>query len=242
MRAKIFFITLAVDDLDRSVGFYRDGLGWPTEGIVGREFHDEITGADGTIAIFTRRRPADHAVRTHQPGQGRESAGRAAQLDRVQPGYPRPVADGGRQAARPGRSRWRHADSTRAYAPVWRLLRVLHRSRWSSLRNRLELQRVGLVGGSFVHASAARLHGLARPVRVRHGGPSPDGQDGRGFDVPAEDCSGWISHPPDDRQRRRGCATWGGGTGVAAGQHHQPVTMYSANSRLPTAAVMWWRV
>jgi hypothetical protein len=48
-------------------------------------------------------------------------------------------------------------------------------------------------------ASAARLHGLARPVRVRHGGPSPDGQDGRGFDVPAEDCSGWISHPPDDR-------------------------------------------
>lgn len=53
MRAKIFFITLAVDDLDRSVGFYRDGLGWPTEGIVGQEFHDEVTGADGTIAIFT---------------------------------------------------------------------------------------------------------------------------------------------------------------------------------------------
>jgi catechol 2,3-dioxygenase-like lactoylglutathione lyase family enzyme len=36
MRAKIFFITLAVDDLDRSVGFYRDGLGWQTEGIVGQ--------------------------------------------------------------------------------------------------------------------------------------------------------------------------------------------------------------
>ena len=53
MHAKIFFITLAVDDLDRSLAFYRDGLGWPTEGIVGREFHDEITGADGTIAIFT---------------------------------------------------------------------------------------------------------------------------------------------------------------------------------------------
>jgi uncharacterized protein len=53
MRAKIFFITLAVDDLDRSVTFYRDGLGWQTEGIVGREFHDEVTGADGTIAFFT---------------------------------------------------------------------------------------------------------------------------------------------------------------------------------------------
>ena len=53
MRAKIFFITLAVDDLARSVAFYRDGLGWPTKGIVGQEFHDEATGADGTIAFFT---------------------------------------------------------------------------------------------------------------------------------------------------------------------------------------------
>jgi uncharacterized protein len=52
MQAKIFFITLAVDDLDRSVAFYRDGLGWPTDGIVGQEFHDEVTGADGTIAFF----------------------------------------------------------------------------------------------------------------------------------------------------------------------------------------------
>ena len=52
LRAKIFFITLAVGDLDRSVAFYRDGLGWPTDGIVGREFHDEVTGADGTIAFF----------------------------------------------------------------------------------------------------------------------------------------------------------------------------------------------
>ncbi len=52
MKAKIFFITLAVDDLGRTVAFYRDGLGWPTEGIVGREFHDDVTGADGTIAFF----------------------------------------------------------------------------------------------------------------------------------------------------------------------------------------------
>lgn len=52
MRAKISFITLAVDDLDRSIAFYRDGLGWQTQGIVGQEFHDELTGADGTIAFF----------------------------------------------------------------------------------------------------------------------------------------------------------------------------------------------
>ena len=53
MRAKIFFVTLAVGDLQRSVAFYRDGLGWPTEGIGGQQFHDEVTGADGTIAFFT---------------------------------------------------------------------------------------------------------------------------------------------------------------------------------------------
>ena len=39
MRAKIFFITLAVDDLARSVSFYRDGLGWPTDGVVGQKDH-----------------------------------------------------------------------------------------------------------------------------------------------------------------------------------------------------------
>jgi uncharacterized protein len=43
----------AVDDPDRSVALCRDDLGWPTGGIVGQEFHDEVTGADGTIAIFT---------------------------------------------------------------------------------------------------------------------------------------------------------------------------------------------
>jgi uncharacterized protein len=52
MRARISFITLAVADLNRSVAFFRDGLGWPTEGIIGQEFHDEVTGADGTIAFF----------------------------------------------------------------------------------------------------------------------------------------------------------------------------------------------
>jgi catechol 2,3-dioxygenase-like lactoylglutathione lyase family enzyme len=53
VHAKVFFITLAVDDLNRAVAFDRDGLGWPTEGIAGQEFHDPVIGADGTIAIFT---------------------------------------------------------------------------------------------------------------------------------------------------------------------------------------------
>ena len=40
MQPRITLITLAVADLEKSVAFYRDGLGWPTEGIVGREFEN----------------------------------------------------------------------------------------------------------------------------------------------------------------------------------------------------------
>lgn len=38
MQPAITVITLGVRDLDRALAFYRDGLGWPTEGIVGTEF------------------------------------------------------------------------------------------------------------------------------------------------------------------------------------------------------------
>lgn len=42
----ISVITLGVSDLERAVRFYRDGLGLPTEGIVGREFEH------GAVAFF----------------------------------------------------------------------------------------------------------------------------------------------------------------------------------------------
>jgi catechol 2,3-dioxygenase-like lactoylglutathione lyase family enzyme len=42
----ISLITLAVDDLDRAIRFYRDGLGLATPGIVGQEF------ALGSVAFF----------------------------------------------------------------------------------------------------------------------------------------------------------------------------------------------
>jgi uncharacterized protein len=38
MEPRITLITLGVDDLERSLAFYRDGLGFPTKGIVGEEF------------------------------------------------------------------------------------------------------------------------------------------------------------------------------------------------------------
>ncbi|MDP1657211.1 MAG: VOC family protein [Hylemonella sp.] len=38
MQPRITVITLGVDDLARALCFYRDGLGLPTEGIIGSEF------------------------------------------------------------------------------------------------------------------------------------------------------------------------------------------------------------
>jgi len=49
---RLNFINLAVDSLDRSLIFYRDGLGLQTQGIVGSEYYDEQTGAVGTIVFF----------------------------------------------------------------------------------------------------------------------------------------------------------------------------------------------
>ncbi|MGQ0670844.1 MAG: VOC family protein [Actinomycetota bacterium] len=46
MKPRITILTIGVDDLEASVGFYRDGLGLPTEGIVGTEFEH------GTVAFF----------------------------------------------------------------------------------------------------------------------------------------------------------------------------------------------
>ena len=38
MKPRITVVTLGVDDLEASLRFYRDGLGFPTEGIIGKEF------------------------------------------------------------------------------------------------------------------------------------------------------------------------------------------------------------
>lgn len=46
MKPKITVITLGVDDLERSLKFYRDGLGLPTNGIIGKEFEF------GSVAFF----------------------------------------------------------------------------------------------------------------------------------------------------------------------------------------------
>jgi catechol 2,3-dioxygenase-like lactoylglutathione lyase family enzyme len=46
MKPRITLLTLGVDDLEKSVTFYRDGLGFETPGIVGKEFEF------GAVAFF----------------------------------------------------------------------------------------------------------------------------------------------------------------------------------------------
>jgi catechol 2,3-dioxygenase-like lactoylglutathione lyase family enzyme len=49
---RIHVITLAVADLDRALAFYRDGLGFQTEGLIGTEFKGDETTPGGTVANF----------------------------------------------------------------------------------------------------------------------------------------------------------------------------------------------
>lgn len=46
MKPRVTLITLGVDNLERSLRFYRDGLGLPTEGIIGTQFEH------GAVAFF----------------------------------------------------------------------------------------------------------------------------------------------------------------------------------------------
>jgi uncharacterized protein len=66
MRPRISIITLGVDDLERALTFYRDGLGLPTRGIVGTEypygavvFFDLANGQK--LAVWSRKDMAHEA-------------------------------------------------------------------------------------------------------------------------------------------------------------------------------------
>lgn len=74
MKPRITLITLGVDDLERALVFYRDGLGLETEGIVGRQHEHGATAffdLDGglKLGIFPRKSLAtDAGLPVHPPG------------------------------------------------------------------------------------------------------------------------------------------------------------------------------
>jgi hypothetical protein len=52
MTPRLNVLTLAVGDLERSLAFYRDGLGFPTKGIVATQFEGTATEPAGAVAFF----------------------------------------------------------------------------------------------------------------------------------------------------------------------------------------------
>jgi len=61
MKPRITLVTLGVDDLEKAAAFYRDGLGWKSDGIVGKEFeHGAVAffelGAHLRLALWPRDR------------------------------------------------------------------------------------------------------------------------------------------------------------------------------------------
>ena len=61
MKPRVTLITLGVDDLERALRFYRDGLGFTTDGIVGREFEH------GAVAFFDLQSGLKLAIWPRQP-------------------------------------------------------------------------------------------------------------------------------------------------------------------------------
>jgi uncharacterized protein len=52
VQPRIHVLTLAVDDLDRAVAFYRDGLGLETPSVVGTKFTGDDATPAGAVAMF----------------------------------------------------------------------------------------------------------------------------------------------------------------------------------------------
>jgi catechol 2,3-dioxygenase-like lactoylglutathione lyase family enzyme len=52
MQPRVDVLTLAVADLERALGFYRDGLGLKSPGVVGTEFSGDSTTPAGAVAMF----------------------------------------------------------------------------------------------------------------------------------------------------------------------------------------------
>jgi catechol 2,3-dioxygenase-like lactoylglutathione lyase family enzyme len=53
LRPRIHAITLAVENLERALTFYRDGLGLPSKGITGTQFAGDEKNPAGAVAMFT---------------------------------------------------------------------------------------------------------------------------------------------------------------------------------------------
>ncbi|HUF21630.1 MAG TPA: VOC family protein [Burkholderiales bacterium] len=77
MKPRIKLITLGVSDLERALAFYRDGMGLPTEGIIGTEFEDGAVvffhlNDDLVLALYPREALAKDAKVAPDPPSATE--------------------------------------------------------------------------------------------------------------------------------------------------------------------------
>lgn len=77
MKPRLTVLTLAVDDLDRALRFYRDGLGFATPGVIGTEFeHGAVAFIDLQpglkLALWPRRSLAHDTGLPLQPPSATE--------------------------------------------------------------------------------------------------------------------------------------------------------------------------
>ena len=75
MKARITVLTIGVDDLERALAFYRDGLGFATEGIVGTEFErGAVVFIDLEGGLKLALWPRDHIAHDATVPRGASSA------------------------------------------------------------------------------------------------------------------------------------------------------------------------
>ena len=72
MNPRVKVITLGVEDLERLLKFYRDGLGLPTKGVIGTEFEDGAVvffnmNTDLILALYPKKSLAKDARITEAP-------------------------------------------------------------------------------------------------------------------------------------------------------------------------------
>ena len=83
MTPRISVITLGVNDLEQALVFYRDGLGWPTDGIIATEFKGDETQPAGATVLFNLQNGVMLALypRTELAKDAKEPVGEASSTE-----------------------------------------------------------------------------------------------------------------------------------------------------------------
>lgn len=139
MKPRIKVITLGVNDLNKALVFYRDGLGLPTQGIIGTEFED------GAVVFFNMNDDLIFAVSKNRAGKRREGVRGSAKPGGIRHRSHRQFQTGSRSSDAAGGKGRGESHGSGARPLLGRVLRVLSGSGRPPVGDRLE-PRVGSQG------------------------------------------------------------------------------------------------